>query len=77
MAPPELVDFSVNMMGDEVVKKHQKARKSTKVLKFFARQVEEKHQKAPKSTVPKCLIGDDLECVIAMGTPKMEVCWRD
>ena len=23
--PPELVDFSVNMMGDEVVKKHEKA----------------------------------------------------
>ena len=28
--PPELVHYSVNMMENEVVKKHQKAPKSTK-----------------------------------------------
>ena len=36
VTPPELVDFSVNMMGNEVAKKHQKAQHSSELNNRFS-----------------------------------------
>ena len=58
MAPPVLVDFGVSVMGSEVVKKHQKASKSTKkhparaflVHSFGEGVLMSSREKAPNST---------------------------
>ena len=49
VAPPDLVDFGVSVMGSEVVKKHQKAQHSSELNNRFS-VVMSSREKAPKST---------------------------